>query len=95
VALAQDLLLQKRAAEAEAPAREAVALRSKLGNADLRVAIAESVLGGCLAALGRNAEAEPLLVESHRNLLKLQNDRSVAPELRRLGDFYANRSQAR
>jgi serine/threonine-protein kinase len=94
VALAQDLLLQKRAAEAEAPAREAVALRRKLGAAgDLRLALAESVLGGCLAALGRSQEAEPLLVESHRNLLKLANDRSAAPELRRLGDF--NRSSGR
>jgi serine/threonine-protein kinase len=89
VALAQDLLLQKRAQDAEAPAREALTLRQKLlPSNDLRVAIAESVLGGSLAAQGKYAEAEPLLVESHRNLLKLQNDRSAAPELRRLADFY-------
>ena len=89
VSLAQDLLLQKRAAEAEAPAREALELRRKLFPVtDTRYAVAESVLGGCLAALHRYAEAEPLLVESHRNLLKIRNDRAVAPELQRLADFY-------
>jgi serine/threonine-protein kinase len=89
VALAQDLLLQNRAAEAEAPARESLEIRRRLFPVtDVRVATAESVLGGCLASQHRYSEAEPLLVESHRNLLKLRDDRSIAPELRRLADFY-------
>jgi serine/threonine-protein kinase len=88
IALAQDLLLQGRAAEAEVPARESLELRRKLfPAADSRFAMSESVLGGCLAAQHRYAEAEPLLVESHQNLLKLRGDRSVAPELRRLAEF--------
>ena len=51
-------------------------------SAQLREIYAEALL-----AAGRYAEAEPLLVESHGNLLKLRGDRSVAPELRRLGEF--------
>jgi tetratricopeptide (TPR) repeat protein len=88
IALAQDLLLQGRAAEAEVPARESLELRRKLfPAADSRFAMSESVLGGCLAAQHRYSEAEPLIVESHQNLLKLHGDRSVAPELRRLAEF--------
>ncbi len=89
VALAQDLLLQSRPAEAEPPAREAFEIRRKrLPAGDSRAALAESVLGGSLAALRRYAEAEPLLVESHRDLLKMRGDRSLDAELRRLADFY-------
>jgi len=89
IALAQDLLLQSRPAEAEPLAREAFdARRSRLPAGDSRVALAESVLGGSLAALRRYPEAEPLLIESHRDLLKMRGDQSLKPELRRLGDFH-------
>ncbi len=89
ISLAQDLLLQHRPAEAEPLARQSLELRRKLfPSTDIRFAMSESVLGGCLAALHRYSEAEPLLVESNRNLLKYRGDRSVAPELRRLADFY-------
>jgi serine/threonine-protein kinase len=94
VALAQDLLLQGRATEAEAPARESLELRRKLfPSTDIRVAMSESVLGGVLAALGREGEAEPLLVESHRNLERYSEDRGVAAELRRLGAWRASAGQ--
>ncbi len=93
ISLAQDLLLQGRAAEAEAPARESLELRRKLFPAtDVRVAMSESVLGGILATLGRRGEAEPLLVESHRNLEKFHEDRAIALELRRLAEFQAGGS---
>ena len=51
-----------RAAAAEPLAREAVAIFHE-GHppSAMRIADAESVLGGCLAALGRMTEAEPLL----------------------------------
>jgi tetratricopeptide (TPR) repeat protein len=51
-----------KAAAAEPLAREAVSiLREGQPPSPERIAAAESVLGGCLTALGRHAEAEPLL----------------------------------
>lgn len=51
-----------RSATAEPLAREALGIfRAGQPPSALRVADAESVLGGCLVALGRRAEAEPLL----------------------------------
>jgi serine/threonine-protein kinase len=88
--LGQDLLLQSRPQEAEKAAREAYQIREKIIplRADARLALAESVLGGSLAALGRYTEAEPLLAESHLALLKLRHDYTVQPELRRLADLH-------
>jgi hypothetical protein len=46
------------------------------------------VLGGSLAAQHRYEEAEPLLVESHKNLLRFREDRAMQGELMRLGQLY-------
>lgn len=58
-----DLLTETgRPAEAEPLAREALSIFRKAEPPQpMRIADAESVLGGCLAAQGRTAEAEPLL----------------------------------
>jgi tetratricopeptide (TPR) repeat protein len=89
VALGQALLLESRPAEAEKAARESYDLRRKLlPQTDSRVALAESVLGGSLAAQHRFEEAEPLLIESHRNLLRFRGDRAMQPELARLAQLY-------
>lgn len=89
--LAQDLLLQGRAVEAEKNAREALEVRKKtVPAADLRYALTESILGGSLAALHRDEEARPLLVHSHEVLAK-SHDRSLAVEQRRLTDFEKGR----
>ncbi len=68
--LASVLLDQGRAAEAEPLAREAVAVLRQASPTSWRVADAESVLGGSLAAEGRFAEAEPLLVGAVEALAK-------------------------
>lgn len=63
------LMDQRRPAEAGPAFREALAIREAalpLGHPDR--AVAESVLGGALAALDRRAEAEPLLRRSLRVL---------------------------
>ncbi len=92
VGLAETYLKQGRAAEAEKAAREAVELRRATVVAnDARLAIAESLLGGALAALKRNDEALELLERSHRNLLKLRAEKSLQGELRRLEDFKRGR----
>ena len=85
VGLAQVLLLEGRVGEAEKAARQAYDIRrSLLPASDRRVALTESVLGGCLVALHKDAEAGPLLLESHRNLLPLSRDKSLQAELQRL-----------
>jgi len=63
--LASALLAQERAAEAEPLAREALDIFRTKSPGSSRVAAAESVLGGCLAELGRFTEAEPLLLGSY------------------------------
>ncbi|HEX3130069.1 MAG TPA: serine/threonine-protein kinase [Thermoanaerobaculia bacterium] len=64
-----------RAAAAEPLAREAVAIfREGHPPSALRIADAESVLGGCLAALGRVTEAEPLLRGSWEVLKDAQGE---------------------
>ena len=67
--LAATLLAQGRAAEGEAPAREAAALAGRRYRpGDFRRAIAESVLGEYLLATGRAGEAEPLLAGAYGSL---------------------------
>jgi tetratricopeptide (TPR) repeat protein len=68
--LASALLEQKRAAEAEPLAREALEIFRTTSPGVWRVADAESVLGGCLARLGRFAEAEPMLLGSYAVLAR-------------------------
>ena len=72
--LASVLLDQGRAAHAEPLAREALAIFSQETPSSWRVADAASVLGGCLAAQGRFAEAEPMLVDAYETLAKDQGD---------------------
>lgn len=70
--LAAALLAQGRAAEAEPLAREALEIFRTKAPGSWRIADAESVLGGCLADLGRFAEAEPLLLGSYAVLSREQ-----------------------
>jgi serine/threonine-protein kinase len=74
--LASVLLDEGRAAEAEPLAREALTIFRQATPDSWRVADAESVLGGCLAAQGRFKEAEPLLVGAYQALEKDQGDGS-------------------
>ncbi len=55
-------------AQAEPLAREALAVFQAAAPASWRTADAESVLGGCLARLGRYAAAEPLLLDGYTRL---------------------------
>jgi len=64
------LLDEGRAAEAEPLAQEALAVLREAAPTSWRVADAESVLGGCLAAQGRFGEAEPMLVGAYETLEK-------------------------
>jgi serine/threonine protein kinase/predicted Zn-dependent protease len=67
--LSEILMATGRAAEAEPLLREALAIRRQLLFAGHpRVANAESMLGGCLTALQRYAEAEPLLLAGYETL---------------------------
>lgn len=68
--LASVLLEQRRAVEAEPLAREALGIFREETPDSWRVADAESILGGCLAAQGRFEEAEPLLVRAYEALVK-------------------------
>jgi len=88
--LASVLVSERRAAEAEPLAREALAIFQAKTPKHWRVADAESVLGGCLAGLGRFPEAEPLLLESYPILLKDKGDgaKHAAEARQRIIDLY-------
>ena len=67
--LARLLRRQGRAAEALPLAGDALAaMRDNLLPGDWRISVVETVVGGCLADLGRRAEAEPLLLGAYENL---------------------------
>lgn len=72
-------LLLKRAdpVAAEPPLREAVAIRVARVPKQIKTAEAKSVLGECLSAQGRYAEAEPLLLEA---VEQLKTAAGVKPE---------------
>jgi serine/threonine-protein kinase len=70
--LASALISNRKATEAEPLAREALAIFYIKMPKSWRIADTESVLGGCLAALGRFPEAEPLLLNGY---LALQQDK--------------------
>lgn len=74
--LASVLLDQSKVAEAEPLAREALATFREAKAPSWRIADAESVLGGCLAARRRFEEAEPLLVGAYEALAKGPGDGS-------------------
>ncbi len=79
----------------EAPARAAWATNQERRKQAWQTADAESVLGGCLAALGRADEAEPLLRESYAQLRALTRRRPYLPEARqRLADFYRRQGRS-
>ena len=69
----------------------AVAVRRRSEPAgDVSLASTESVHGAWLTALGRYAEAEQILVESHRVLRQVQGERSIYTRdaKRRLDELY-------
>ena len=75
--------------------REALAtFRSKYEGAHWRTAEAESVLGACLAGLGRHEDAEHLLSESHETLRRLRGERAFITRQahERLHAFYQQES---
>jgi serine/threonine-protein kinase len=82
--LASALLDQGKAPEAESLVREAWEIFRRASPSSWRVADAESVLGGCLAAQGRFGEAEPMLVGSYEALAK-----DLGTGSRRAGDAQA------
>jgi serine/threonine protein kinase/tetratricopeptide (TPR) repeat protein len=88
--LASVLMSQRRAAEAEPLAQEALAIFKAKAPKSWRVADTESVLGGCLAALSRFTEAEPLLLESYPILQKDKGDgaKHAAEARQRIIDLY-------
>lgn len=84
-----------RHAEAEAPAREALALRERLNSPALDLADARDTLGYVLSRLGRYDEAEPLLLQAlqARRAQAQGPERLVAISLHHLGMLAANRNQ--
>jgi serine/threonine protein kinase/Tfp pilus assembly protein PilF len=90
--LASVLVSEGKAIEAEAKAREALAIFRAKQPKFWRVADAKSVLGSCLAALGRFQEAEPLLLESYPALQKDKGDgaKHAAEARQRILDLYAS-----
>jgi eukaryotic-like serine/threonine-protein kinase len=89
--LAITLLALKRPAEAEAVARQAVAILRKAEQpVATKIAEAESVLGGALAAQRRFEEAEPLLVQSYPVLAQDQEGgaKRASEALKRTTDLY-------
>jgi len=81
-----------RGGEAEPVARETLDYqRRALAAGAWQIAAGESVLGGVLAAEGRYAEAEPLLVAGYTGLQRSPGERTLAAQiaLRRLVDMYA------
>jgi tetratricopeptide (TPR) repeat protein len=66
--LAMNLLAQQKFAEAEAPAREALATREKAAPNDWRTFNSRSQLGGSLLGQEKYAEAEPLLLAGYEGM---------------------------
>jgi tRNA A-37 threonylcarbamoyl transferase component Bud32 len=88
---ADRLQLQGDSAGAEAAYREALSLARESGtSSESRIAEIESHLGRCLFSLERFAEAEPLLIGSHRVLWAKLGDRGARTleALNRLVDLY-------
>ncbi|HLX09047.1 MAG TPA: serine/threonine-protein kinase [Thermoanaerobaculia bacterium] len=78
------------AAQCEPLAREAFAVFQAASPASWRTADAESVLGGCLARLGRYAAAEPLLLDGYTLLSRSSGEgrQHVREAAGRLVDLY-------
>jgi eukaryotic-like serine/threonine-protein kinase len=88
--LAAVLVTLKKPAEGEALARESLAIFRADEPDSWRVPDTESILGSCLAAQGRFAEAEPLLIRSYLVLARESGDGAKqAPIARqRIFDLY-------
>jgi tetratricopeptide (TPR) repeat protein len=86
-----EVLTRHKPAEAEPLAREALSIFQELHSPARRTADAESVLGGSLAALGRYAEAEPLLTDGYAQLARASGDlrRQRRQALERLVTLYS------
>lgn len=77
IALGQLLTDKGTPRDAESLLREGLEIRQKaLVRRDWRTAEAESVLGGCLAALKKYDEAEPLLTSSYATLKEQRGERN-------------------
>jgi tetratricopeptide (TPR) repeat protein len=93
--LAAICLARGRPAEAERLARDALAVSSTDSRVRRGASALRSVVGGALAALGRAAEAEPLLIAGYQGQ---RADRGASPRhvrdaLERLIAFYDSRGQ--
>jgi tetratricopeptide (TPR) repeat protein len=66
--LTRSLLAETRFAEAEAPARECLAIFEKQSPEDWQVSHASSLLGASLSGQGKFADAEPLLLAGYEGL---------------------------
>ena len=94
------LLAAGRPAEAEAEARVLLAALAKAGPDTYQTADGRSMLGAALAAQGKAAEAEPLLVAGFTGLRDRQADldvvsrrRELQEALDRLVDFYRQQNR--
>jgi eukaryotic-like serine/threonine-protein kinase len=97
IAMSAYVLLQEgKFAEAEANAKECLAIREKLRPEDWSTFHARNLLGGALAGQRRFPEAEPLLLESYRGMK--EREASFPPGLlvllpesqHRIAKFYAD-----
>jgi tetratricopeptide (TPR) repeat protein len=77
--LAATLLDMGRLAEAEPLARDALAIRATSRTGRGGAHFVQGVLGGCLAAQGRDADAEPLLVASYEGFRTSRGDGTHRP----------------
>lgn len=99
-ALALVLARTDRCSEAEPMLRRAIAILAGAPPVDQRqLATIEGRLGECLTALGRLAEAEAVLLESHRRIVAIRGpgsraERSAAQRLERLYTLAGNAEQA-
>jgi hypothetical protein len=98
-ALGDNLMLQKKYADAEAAFRESLAIRQKTQPAAWSTFATESVLGAALTGQKKYAEAEPLLLRGHDELLKTKNTppqriAEAAERLVRLYDAWNKKEQA-
>jgi hypothetical protein len=92
VNLAWILADQGRCPESEAMAREGMAAMQRIHpGGHYSVSHAQSILGECLAARGRDREAEPLLLESYPILQKNPGGAWGLAALRRIITFYERR----
>jgi eukaryotic-like serine/threonine-protein kinase len=88
-----DLLCRREPAQGEPLARQALSAWQHAKPGNWRIADAESVLGGCLAGLHREAEAEPLVSAGYKHLAAQRgaDDMYTQQALTRAQAFYATR----